>query len=113
MNKWVSVAGMMIVLAGCASKPTMQSTKAQNDLEEQLVKQVGSGRKADLVESFGDPDWCEQSAAGTETCRFSKVMGEKWIGPKKFQKKTVIKDEIVADFAPNGTLRSFKVNSQR
>lgn len=114
MRKALFALALAAVVAGCASKQTASSTDVKKELETKWEKRVGSATKSDFVEDFGDPEWCRPSEdTGTETCRFYKKKGTKWMGEKTDRKHYEAFDEIVADFDSKGVLRSFKANAQR
>ncbi|MCB0404156.1 MAG: hypothetical protein KDD51_05170 [Bdellovibrionales bacterium] len=103
--------GAGLFLAGCASKTTTESARAS--IEERYKGKVGTARKGDFVEDFGPADWCKQEPGGGETCRFLRQTGTAWKGSTRYQKSYATFDEVVANFAPDGTLRRYEVKAQR
>ena len=71
--------------------------------------------KTDLIETFGSPEWCKMEESGSETCRFYRKKGTRWIGDKKQKDKKPIEtgDQVIAEFDKEGILRSFKASAQR
>lgn len=111
------IFGLAMCLAvACASKNEKkgQSTaEALKDLEERYSSKVGHSAKSELVEEFGSPQWCEPKAAGAESCRFYRSMGRQWRGDKDNRTSYEAFDEVVADFDPQGKLRTYKARAQR
>lgn len=106
----------LTVLVSCASKPTTQTAEARKDLEKTWKARIGAMSKADVVEEFGNPEWCVQDDNGaTETCRFARKKGVKWVGEKDdMDKKRVDQfDQIIGTFDRTGILRDIEVKSQR
>lgn len=101
-----------LALAGCASGPKM-SSEIQGDLQEKWGDRVGKATKSDLVQEFGQAEWCRSRTVGGETCRFRKNRGMKWTGPEKDRKHHATFDEIVAEFDANGVLRGAEAKAQR
>lgn len=98
-------------VTACASKSTTES--ARIDIEAKYKSKIGSARKGDFVQDFGPADWCKQEAGGGETCRFLRQAGTAWTGSTRYQKSYSTFDEVVANFAPDGTLRRYEVKTQR
>lgn len=114
MIKSLTVVMAAVFLASCASKP-ITSREAREKLEQDFSSKVGSATKTDLIESFGNPEWCKVETTGTESCRFYRKKGTKWIGEKQQKDKKPVEmgDQIIADFDKDGILRSFKASAQR
>jgi len=101
------------LVAGC-SHSKMTSGEAQEQLQEKWSAKVGSATKSDLMEQFGNAEWCRADAIGEETCRFYKKKGTVWLGDDKRDKKSYESyDEVVAVFDAKGILKSYKANAQR
>lgn len=103
-----------LVLISCSHHH--ETTKeALAKLEQDFSGQVGTATKGDLIESFGNAEWCKVEDSGTETCRFYRKKGTKWIGEKnqKDKKPVETSDQVVAEFDKDGILRSFKASAQR
>lgn len=119
MRKLQLVSGVLFALVlatGCASKGDgkgQTTADALADLDERYAGKVGKSHKSELVEEFGSPQWCEPKAAGTESCRFYRSMGKKWKGDKENRTSYEAFDEVVADFDPQGKLRTYKARAQR
>lgn len=114
MKKLTSLLIMAIAFTGCSSGP--ETTKqAQEKLEQNFGEKIGSATKSELVEYFGNAEWCKLEDSGRETCRFYRKKGVKWIGEKeqKDKKALEIGDQIIAEFDRDGILRSFKASAQR
>lgn len=103
-----------LFVGGCASAPpTTTSGEARKALEDKYTPMIGSARKSDFVTEFGNAAWCKPKDTGAETCRFYKKIMTKWTGDKKDRKSYEMFDQIVAEFDPNGQLRSFETDAQR
>ncbi len=102
-----------ILLAGCVGKKTKSSADALKDLTANWQSKLGIATKAELVEEFGQADWCEQKPGGAETCRFYKALGIVWKGDRDNRTKYERYDEIMAEFDPQGILRDYKARTQR
>ena len=100
-------------LAACASKKTINTADALKELNGRWQDKIGVAAKSELVEEFGQADWCEQKPGGAETCRFYKALGVVWKGDRDNRTKYEKYDEIVAEFDPQGILRDYKARSQR
>ncbi len=115
--KYVGIGIMTIVMftfSGCSSTP--ETTKeAQTRLDETFTEKIGSTTKTELVEIFGNAEWCKVEDSQRETCRFYRKKGVKWIGEKNQKDKKPIEqsDQIIAEFDKEGILRTFKVTTQR
>ena len=97
---------------GCASKETTADAKKKLDVAYE--QRVGSATKEDMIEDFGNPEWCRPDEnTGDETCRFYRKKGTKWMGDKKDRKHIDQYDDVVAQFDTKGVLRSFKAKAQR
>jgi hypothetical protein len=113
MKKALTIA-LMLGLAACAStKKTKSTADALKDLNARWQDKIGVAAKSELVEEFGQADWCEQKPGGAETCRFYHSLGIVWKGDKENRTKYDTFDEIVAEFDPQGVLRDYKARSQR
>lgn len=99
-------------IVGCASGPKM-SSEIQAELKEKWEDRVGKATKSDLVQEFGQAEWCRSRTIGGETCRFRKNLGTQWTGPETDRKHHAMFDEVVADFDANGILRSAETKAQR
>jgi len=102
-----------LVTISCASKKTVSSSDAKRTLEEKYAALVGVAAKSDLVEEFGNAEWCQSKEGGAETCRFYRKLASKWIGEKREKKSYDTFDELIADFGSDGKLKGFKANAQR
>lgn len=112
--KHAVIFGIVLGLAAaCASKKTLSTADALKDLNSRYEGRIGKARKAELVEEFGQADWCEQKPGGTETCRFYRQMGTIWKGDKENRTRYDSYDEVVAEFDPQGIMRDYKARSQR
>lgn len=100
-----------ILILGCSSKQT--SAEAKAGLEKKYTPKVGIATKSELVEEFGNAEWCKVEATGGETCRFYLKKGMRWVGEKRDKKNVEQFDEVVAQFDGSGVLRSFKSNAIR
>ncbi len=111
----LTLAVVATALLGCASKEKKgQSTaEALRDLEMRYSEKVGTSHKSELTEEFGSPQWCEPKPGGAESCRFYRSMGRQWRGDKDNRTSYEAFDEVVAEFDPNGKLRSYKARAQR
>lgn len=114
MKNLISVFSLALLLTGCASAPET-SKKAQEKLEQNFTDKIGSATKTDLVEYFGNAEWCKVEESGGETCRFYRKKGTKWIGEKDIKDKKALEtgDQIIAEFDRDGILRGFKASAQR
>ena len=102
------------VSVSCSSKKGVSSTEAQEKLHETWSAKVGSATKSELVEHFGNAEWCRKDEIGEETCRFYKKKGTVWMGDDKRDKKSYESfDEVVATFDTKGVLKTYKSNAQR
>lgn len=111
MIQWLVVMICMVV-AGCASKEET-SADATKKLDANFSPKVGEATKNDLVEHFGNPEWCRPEDNGEETCRFHRKMATKWIGEKREKKSYDTFDELMALFDVSGKLKDLKVKAQR
>jgi hypothetical protein len=110
----LTISVLFLTLSCATKKPT--TAEAQKNLDEKWTPQVGTATKNELIAEFGNPEWCKMQDEGTETCRFYKKKGTKWIGDKetKRDKKPVEQfDQLIADFDSNGVLRNLKSSAQR
>ncbi len=112
MKNFFLVLGLVLI-ASCAGKGTKSSADALKDLNKRYSDKVGAANKTELVEEFGQADWCEQRPGGSETCRFYKSMGTQWKGDKETRTRYEAYDEVIADFDGKGVLRDYKAKSQR
>lgn len=104
----------LVLAAGCASKKSTTSGEAREQLEEKWSGRVGSATKSDLMEQFGNAEWCKPNSIGEETCRYYRKKGTVWLGDSKKDKKSYeTYDEVIAEFDANGKLKSYKTNAQR
>ena len=107
------VAAALLVTAGCSHKETT-SAQAQKALEEKYTPQIGTATKTELVQEFGNPEWCKPNEeTGEETCRFYNKKGVQWMGDKMDRKHYEKFDQVVANFDSKGILRSFKADALR
>lgn len=109
----ISVGIALGLTAACASKKAFNTADALQDLNHRYESRVGKATKSELVEEFGQADWCEQKPGGTETCRFYKALGTVWKGDKENRTRYDSYDEVTADFDTQGVLRDYKARSQR
>lgn len=101
------------LVAGCASKKVMSSGEAKAQLQEEWTNRIGTAQKSDLVQTFGNAEWCRENSGGEE-CRFYKKVATNWVGEDKRDKKSYLAfDEVVATFDSEGTLKTVKANAQR
>lgn len=100
-----------VLFFGCTSKQTTMEAKA--DLDKKYSAKVGTATKNELVEEFGNAEWCKVESAGGETCRFYLKKGTRWIGKDRDKKSVEQFDEVVAQFDTSGVLKSFKSNAVR
>ncbi len=113
MNQTLFILLALGLAVGCASKKAT-SGEARVELEEKWSPKVGSATKSELVEVFGNAEWCRADAIGEETCRFYKKKGTQWMGDDKRDKKSYETfDEVVATFDTKGVLKNYKANAQR
>jgi len=112
MNTRILFALLVLAMAGCGSSPT-RSTDVREDLDGEWKDRVGKATKSDLIEKFGNAEWCRPQESGSETCRFYRKVGTKWTGEKLDRKHYEQFDEVVADFGSDGKLRAYKANAQR
>ncbi len=103
----------LLALGACSGSKVKTSAEALKDIHKKYEERVGKATKSELVEEFGQADWCEQKPAGPETCRFYKPMGTMWKGDKENRTRYEAFDEVVAEFDPQGVLRDYKARSQR
>ena len=111
----IGLALALALVAGCAAKETSSSERRQQ-LEESFEKQIGKATKQDFIEKFGPPQWCRPKEGGTETCRFARKTGTKWVGDpndKTDRRRVEQYDNVVTDFDGYGTLRRYEVEVQR
>lgn len=113
MKKALLFTLVLGLAAACASKKTKNTAEALKDLNGRWQTKIGVAAKSELVEEFGQADWCEQKPGGAETCRFYKAMGVIWKGERDSRTKYEAYDEVVAEFDPQGILRDYKARSQR
>ena len=109
------IVALALVFTHCSHQKE-NTAQAEKSLQDRYEPKVGSATKNELVEEFGNPEWCKVEPSGSETCRFYHKKGTVWIGDKdnKRDKKPVEEfDQVIADFDGNGTLRSFKSSAQR
>lgn len=104
---------VFLALGACSSSKVKSSADALKDIHKKYQEQIGKATKSDLVEEFGQADWCEQKPSGPETCRFYKALGTMWKGDKENRTRYEAFDEVVAEFDAQGTLRDYKAKSQR
>lgn len=102
---------LLVAVIGCSSKES--SSNAREKIDNKWGDRIGKATKSDLVEDFGNAEWCRPSDSGTETCRFYRKKGTKWMGEVKDRKSFEQFDEVMAEFDQNGVLRSYKSNAQR
>lgn len=118
MNRTLHTALALVVVTlfvGCAANET-KSSEAREKLEKAFEPQIGKATKSDFIEQFGPAQWCRQQETGTETCRFARKVGTKWVGDKadKTDRKRVEQfDNVLTEFDGNGRLRNFEVDTQR
>lgn len=114
MKKLTSLFLIAIIFTGCSSSPET-SKQAQAKLEENFEEKIGSATKSELVEYFGNAEWCKLEDSGRETCRFYLKKGIKWIGEKLQKDKKALEtgNQIIAEFDKDGVLRAFKASAQR
>lgn len=106
----------LLLIAACSSKPVTQSEESRKDLDKTWKARIGSTTKTDMVEEFGNAEWCTQDEAGaTETCRFLRKKGVKWVGEKNdTDKKRVDQfDQVIGTFDRQGILRDIETKVQR
>ncbi|MBI1861500.1 MAG: hypothetical protein HYR96_11340 [Deltaproteobacteria bacterium] len=102
----------LLFLAGCAHHST--SEQAREKLDSRWEDEIGKATKSELIEDFGNPEWCRSDDLGVESCRFYRSKGRKWLGEKKMEKSHYSTfDEILVDFDSSGKLKTFKANAQR
>lgn len=114
MKSLIFFSTAMFLIVACSSGP--ETTKeAKEKLEENFSEKIGTATKGDLVEYFGNAEWCKLEDSGRETCRFYRKKGTKWIGEKNQKDKKAIEtgDQIIAEFDQEGILRGFKASAQR
>lgn len=114
--KFVLIFLFAVILVSCASKPVTQTTTARIDLEKKWKPRIGSATKADIVEELGNPEWCMQDDSGSsETCRFSRKTGVKYVGEADDNDKKRVDqfDQIIGTFDRQGVLRDIEVKTQR
>ena len=102
----------VIAVMGCASKGTVESSTARQQLEDRLNARIGKANKQDLVQEFGPANWCREED-GLEKCRFYKKLDTKWQGEKKDRVHRETYDEVIADFDSKGVLKAFQASAQR
>ena len=114
MKKLIIFIVLSVIYTGCSSAPET-SKQAQEKLEENFSEKIGSATKTDLIEYFGNAQWCKLEDSGRETCRFYRKKGVKWIGEKDQKDKKALEtgDQIIAEFDREGILRAFKASAQR
>jgi len=114
MKKHYTTVLLSLVIISCSSTPE-NSSQAKAKLEQDFASKVGSATKTDLIETFGNPEWCKGEEPDGETCRFYRKKGTKWIGEKQQKDKKHIEtgDQIIAEFDKDGILKSFKASAQR
>ena len=110
--RYLIVLLTVLLLANCAGK-SVSSHDAQGDLESEWSDRVGKATKSEFIETFGNAEWCRPNATRGETCRFYRLIGEKWMGDELNRKNVKTFDEVIAEFDGNGLLRSFKAKAQR
>lgn len=104
---------LLALITGCASKKILSSGEAQAQLQSYWSDRIGSAIKGDLIQSFGNAQWCRDNDDGEE-CRFYKKIGTKWVGDDKKDKSSYVAfDEVVATFDKRGKLLSVQANAQR
>ena len=110
----VLIASLALILSHCAHQKET-TAQAEKSLQERYDTKIGSASKSELVEEFGNPEWCKLESSGTETCRFYHKKGTIWIGDKESRDKKPVEefDQVIADFDGNGVLRGFKSSAQR
>ncbi|MBM4304692.1 MAG: hypothetical protein FJ112_10260 [Deltaproteobacteria bacterium] len=114
MKKLILNSLVTLLLLSCSSSP-QTSKEAKEHIEKNFNEKIGSATKTDLIESYGNPEWCQVEDSGNETCRFYKKIGTKWIGEKKQKDKRPVEtgDQVIVSFDKDGILRSFKASAQR
>jgi hypothetical protein len=113
MMKRFFISTLLLSLAACASQKVSSSADALKEIHKKYETRVGKAAKSELVEEFGQADWCELKPGGTETCRFYKPLGTQWKGDKENRTRYEAYDEVIAEFDPQGVLRDYKARSQR
>lgn len=101
-----------LLVLGCASQDN-RSEEATESLLDTWSPRIGTAKKSEFVEKFGNPEWCRLRDSGAETCRFYNKRGVKWLGPEKDRKSYIQYDQVIADFDGQDVLRSFEGDSQR
>ena len=107
---FLSLAAFLVM--SCSHQQT--ATQAREALESRYTPRIGKATKQDIMEEFGNPEWCKLDDSGSETCRFILKKGVKWVGTDNTDKTELMQfDQITAQFDSDGVLRSFKANAQR
>ena len=103
----------LLLVMSCSHQQT--AAQARQNIESQYHSKIGTATKQDIMEEFGNPEWCKLDDSGAETCRFILKKGVKWInGTDKTDKTELMQfDQITAQFDSDGILRGFKANAQR
>lgn len=113
MKNLIPLAIAFLFIVSCSSKKVMNSGEAKEQLQSEWSNRIGSAVKADLVQTFGNAEWCRESEGGEE-CRFYRKIGNRWVGEDKKDKKSYVAfDEVIAKFDKEGILTSLKANAQR
>lgn len=104
----------LVALIGCTN-PGKTTSDAQKSLIDTYTPKIGTATKNELMEHFGNPEWCKLEDNGTETCRFYRKSGTKWIGEKTQKDKKSLEqfEQLIADFDGNGILKGFKASAQK
>lgn len=114
MTKFFALLLIAFCFASCSSKKDVTTAEAKKQLDENYSAKIGTATKQELISDFGNPEWCKQEDSGTETCRFYRKKGTKWIGEEGRDKKNISRyDQVIADFDTNGILKSFKASALR
>lgn len=111
--KLLTIAIALLVVAACSSQKNVTSADAEKSLKQRYEAKIGSATKTELVQEFGNPEWCRDNDMGGETCRFYKKLDTKWMGPTTDRKNYSTYDEVVADFDTNGVLQKYDAKAQR
>ena len=114
MKKMLMVLIPLSLSLSCTNKE-VTTAEAEKKLSDKYTPKVGVATKNEIMEEFGNPEWCKPDASGSETCRFYRKKGTKWIGEKEQKDKKALErfEQIIADFDTNGILRGFKSSAQQ
>lgn len=104
---------LTVFFLGCASKKTATSAEAKAELETKYSAKVGTATKMELIEEFGNAEWCKFEDHGGETCRFYVKKGTRWVGDKRDRKSVDQFDEVIAEFDKGGVLKTYKTRAGR